>query len=130
MNQKTRVLEPVVLGPSVGLNPSSTCLKALAISPSPFYSTDLYSILVLFPCPSIRTFLVHSTHYALFSSSPLFYITGGGGGPTTSRHGTGLKTTCLVQYIHLSLGEGEEKERALRHSLSFPAPGGTVGAVL
>lgn len=97
-----RVLEPVVLGPSVGLNPSSTCLKAFAISPSPFYSTDLYSILALFPCSSIRTFLVHSIHYAPFSSFPLFYVTGGGGSPTISRH----KTRCLVQYIHLSLGEG------------------------
>jgi len=39
----------VVLGPSVGLNPSSTCLKAFAISPS--LPPDLYSIPAPFPCP-------------------------------------------------------------------------------
>lgn len=127
-NAKTRVLEPVVLGPSVGLNPSSTCLKAFChFSLPPF--TALISILFLrsFPCSSIRTFLVHSTHTTPPTPlPPLFYMAGGGGSPTNSRHGNGLIDPCLVQYFHLSLGEGEEKERALRHSLSLPAPGGTV----
>jgi hypothetical protein len=126
IKQKTHVLEPAVLGPSVRLSPSSTCLKAFAICPSLPPSRSLFYSCALSLSFHQNVSSSFRTHHAPFSSSPLFYMTCGGGSPTISRHGNGLKTPCLVQYFHLSLGEGEAKERALRRSLSLPTLGGTV----